>query len=307
MRGPSWDLRVRLALNLAMLGTVIIFGSALPLLYVAGLLYFTIAYFADKAALLRVCRLPPLFGSAGISHIPIMMGIALLARLGVAAWAFSFLHAGSVLFPSNAPTLLARLSDSAVIVHSATLAVLLAVLAATAVVRGVWAICRAVGAPPASALLCGGSSSRGSSSLQQPAFADLLKRQALVGPDSYSLRNAVWYAPWHVEVLLTTVLQLGAMQPDIAPFIRRLEVRHDAAVAARKAAAELAAQPKDGNGSKAQTAGVASAAGTRYLMQPGCESAKMPPAAAEEDDLGFGLTAVMDTFLGAPTSAELMI
>eukprot|EP00873_Tetraselmis_striata_P021592 jgi/Tetstr1/441856/TSEL_030068.t1 len=43
-KGPSWDMRVRQALHSAVLATVLIFGSALPLLYVGGLLYFTIAY-----------------------------------------------------------------------------------------------------------------------------------------------------------------------------------------------------------------------------------------------------------------------
>lgn len=298
-------MRVRQALHSAVLATVLIFGSAMPLLYVGGLLYFTIAYFGDKFALLRVCRLPPLFGGAGIRQVPAIMGAALLGRLGVAAWAFSFPHAGTNARSAGLGHPLDRLTDSAAIVHFATLAALLAIALVVATVRALWATSRALfGLPLASALL-GRPTRDETSALAQPTFADLLASGKLVGPDSYSLRNAVWYAPWHVEALLTAALQLAPHRHGVDSFMRRVEARHAAAVAARKAAAELSA-PKEGSDIEAGkgASGAADkappATGARYLMQPGCESAKMPPPAPGEEPLGLGLGlgALLDVFLG---------
>merc|ERR1719359_733983 len=61
---PDFKLHARFAVSLNIVWCTMLFSTAMPLLNLIALVYFTFAYFADKYAVLRASKQPPKFDTA---------------------------------------------------------------------------------------------------------------------------------------------------------------------------------------------------------------------------------------------------
>ena len=94
--GPPFDLPARLGVHLSVFAVVLAFSGIVPVLCLAGIAYFAVVYMVDKASILRVCRMPPVYSVNVILVAPSVMQVAAFGRLLISAWALSFHHTGSL-------------------------------------------------------------------------------------------------------------------------------------------------------------------------------------------------------------------
>jgi len=85
---PEWTLSLRVAETLVVVFCVFMYSSAYPGLYLCGVIYNFLAYWADKYTLLRGSRRPPGYTKSAIESAVIMMPFAILLHSGFALWLF---------------------------------------------------------------------------------------------------------------------------------------------------------------------------------------------------------------------------
>lgn len=192
-------------MHLAVLMTAIIFCSALPILNIGALLYFAAAYLGDKAELLRLCRMPPIYSTRVL--LVAMGGLrwAVVGHLVFAAWAFSIhrtgaadlgdlrgvLSAAYAILPGSllTPNISSghfedRLLQTSAVPYTLVALLVPVVLLARAAVTVSSALLSDIGGCALPSLELGGSNSRVRPS-DHPPLSDQQVRAELAGPDTY--------------------------------------------------------------------------------------------------------------------------
>jgi hypothetical protein len=87
-QGAEYPLWKRYANMLNIMFVIMTYNSGIPMLNVFGVIYFFMAYWADKIAILRGCKRPPQYDEKLPMAATNYMSIAMGAHLVFATWFF---------------------------------------------------------------------------------------------------------------------------------------------------------------------------------------------------------------------------
>ena len=88
--GPEYELSKRYANFLNIMFVIMMYASGIPMMYFFGVVYFFLAYWADKVAILRGCKRPGQFDEKLAMAATNNMSIAMAVHLLFATWFFGY-------------------------------------------------------------------------------------------------------------------------------------------------------------------------------------------------------------------------
>ena len=97
--GSEYLLSARYAAMLNILWVVLTYSSAIPIMNFFGVVFFSTAYWCDKAVLLRACRKPAQYDEQLAVLCTNMMSVGMILHLAVSVWFFGYLTADLVDLP----------------------------------------------------------------------------------------------------------------------------------------------------------------------------------------------------------------
>jgi hypothetical protein len=94
--GPEYPLSKRYANMLNIMFVIMTYASAIPMLYMFGVIYFALAYWCDKVAILRGCTRPAQYDEKLAMTTTDRMSVAMAVHLLFGTWFFGYIDADNV-------------------------------------------------------------------------------------------------------------------------------------------------------------------------------------------------------------------